>query len=51
MRVTIKELKEYKQIYLDEFGVKLNNLEVTKKALNLYPRTMQLTSRIVQHVF
>lgn len=35
MRITKKELEEFKQIYLEEFGIKLGDLEATKKALNL----------------
>ena len=35
MRITKEELEEFKQIYLDEFGNKLDDLEATQKALNV----------------
>ena len=35
MRITKEELNEFKRIYLEEFGVKLSNLEATEKALNV----------------
>ena len=35
MRITKEELEEFKQIYFEEFGVLLNDLEAMKKALNL----------------
>lgn len=35
MRITKQELEEFKQMYFKEFGVKLNDLEATKKAINL----------------
>jgi hypothetical protein len=34
-RITKQELEEFKQIYLTEFGVKLSDIEATKKALNI----------------
>lgn len=35
MRIKKEELVEFKQIYFEEFGEKLNDLEATKKAINL----------------
>lgn len=35
MRITASELKEFKQIYFEEFGIVLNDLEATKKAINV----------------
>ena len=35
MRITASELDEFKQIYFEEFGVKLDNLEATEKAINV----------------
>ena len=35
MRITNSELKEFKQIYLEEFGIKLSDYEATEKALNI----------------
>lgn len=35
MRLTREELEEFKQIYREEFGEKLEDLEATNKALNL----------------
>ena len=35
MRITKKELEEFKNIYEDEFGIKLENREAMEKALNV----------------
>ena len=35
MRITNSELEEFKQIYKDEFGIKLENREAMEKALNV----------------
>lgn len=35
MRINKKELEEFKQIYFEEFCLKLNNIEATKKAINI----------------
>ena len=35
MRITISELEEFKEIFFEEFGVKLNDLEAMKKAINV----------------
>lgn len=35
MRITKQELEDFKQIYFEEFGVKLSDLEATKKAINV----------------
>jgi len=35
MRITMQELEEFKEIYFKEFGIKLNDLEATKKAINV----------------
>ena len=35
MRIKPEELKEFKQIYFEEFGIWLDDLEATRKSLNL----------------